>query len=301
MLKGTVTAGATNRPVGDDAKPGGPPSEHSDKITIFGGGSVSLRLAPWLQATAAIKFKPNGEVEVTGEIGLPKTLDIFDEKKVNKNIFSIEIDIPIIGFSVLGQHVGIFLNIGGGLDLDAGIGPGQLQDVALSVTYNPAHEEDTKVHGHAALHIPAHAGLRLSVHAALGAGIPIVDAKAGIELGGSLGIEGAAHADVDVDWTPKKGLVLDASASVYAEPKFKFDIVGYVLVEADLFIKTITLYEHKWNLASVEYGSGLRLGLKMPIHYEEGKPFNVSLSDIQFEVPHIDPMATLKGIFDKII
>jgi hypothetical protein len=301
MLAGSVTVGATNRPIGDDGKPGPPPKGHEDKITFFGGGSVTLRLAPWLQATAAIKFKPNGEVEVTGEIGLPKTLDIFDEKKVQKNIFSIGIDIPIIGFSVLGQHVGIFLNIGGGLDLDAGIGPGQLQDVNLSVTYNPAHEEDTKVHGHAALHIPAHAGLRLAVHAALGAGIPIVDAKAGIELGGSLGIEGAAHADVDVDWTPKKGLVLDASASIYAEPKFKFDIVGYVLVEADLFIKTITLYEHKWNLASVEYGSGLRLGLKLPIHYEEGKPFNVSLSDIQFEVPHIDPMATLKGIFDKII
>ncbi|HYM79376.1 MAG TPA: DUF4157 domain-containing protein [Candidatus Dormibacteraeota bacterium] len=301
MLKGSVTVGATNRPIDDSGKPGEAPPAKSDKITIYGGGSVTLRLAPWLQATAAIKFLPNGEVEVTGKIGLPSVLNIFDEKKLSKNIFKIGIDIPILGFSVLGHNVGIFLEIGGGLDLDAGIGPGQLQDVELSVTYNPAHEEDTLVHGHAALHIPAHAGLRLFVSAALGAGIPLVDAKAGIELGGSLGIEGALHAAVDVDWSPKKGLVLDANAEIYAEPKFKFDITGFVLVEVDLLFTTKTLYEKKWQLAAVEYGSGLRLGMKLPVHYEEGKPFNISLSDIQFEVPNIDAMATIKGLFNKII
>ena len=58
--------------------------------------------------------------------------------------------------------------IGGGLDLSAGIGPGQLQDLNLSVKYNPAHEEDTEIHGHSALHIPAHAGLRLKESAKLG-------------------------------------------------------------------------------------------------------------------------------------
>ena len=41
--------------------------------------------------------------------------------------------------------------------------------------------------------------------------------------------------------------------------------------------------------------------MKLPVHYEEGKPFNISLSDIQFEKPDIDPMATLKGLFDKIV
>ena len=300
MLKGSVTVGATNRPVDDTGKPGAAPAAKGDNIVIYGSGSVTLKLAPWLQATAAVKFKPNGEVEVTGKIGLPAAINLFDEKKVEQNIFKIGIDIPILGFSVLGQRVGIFLTIGGGLDLSAGIGPGQLQDLSLSVTYNPAHEEDTQVHGHAALHIPAHAGLRMSVHAALGAGIPIVSAQAGIELGGSLGVEGALDAGVDVDWSPKKGLVLDAKASISAEPKFKFDITGYVLVEADLLFTTITLYEKKWQLAAVEYGSGLRLGMKLPIHYEEGKPFNVSLSDIEFEKPKVDAMSVLKGLLDKI-
>ena len=293
MLKGSVTVGATNRPVDDSGKPGEAPAGKADKITVYGGGSVTLKLAPWLQATAAIKFKPNGEVEVMGKIGLPSVLDIFDEKKVEKNVFKIGIDIPIFP--------GIQLNVGGGLDLSAGIGPGQLQEVEVDVTYNPAHEDETNVHGHAALHIPAHAGLRLNVHAALGVGIPLAKVEGGIELGGSLGVEGALHAAVDIDWTPKKGLVLDASAEIYAEPKLKFDITGYVDVVVGVGWLSKTLWEKRWELAAVEYGSGLRFGLKLPIHYEEGKPFNVSLSDIQFEVPNIDAMSTLKGLFDKIV
>ena len=163
MLKGSVTVGATNRPVGDDGKPAGEAPPKADKISIYGGGTVSLKLAPWLQATAGIMLKPNGEVVVTGRIGLPSAIDLFPEKKFDKNIFKIGIDIPIVGVSVAGQHIGIFANITGGLDLAAGVGPGQLQDLALEVTYNPSNESETHVVGDAKLHIPANAGLRLFV------------------------------------------------------------------------------------------------------------------------------------------
>jgi hypothetical protein len=300
MLKGQITVAATNRPIGDDGKPSGPPPEKGEKITIFGGGSVTLRIAPWLQATAGIRLLPNGEIEVTGEIGLPAALELFKEKKFDKNIFKIGIDIPIVGVSVLGKRIGIFANITGGLDLSAGIGPGELNQLKLAVTYNPAHEEETKVSGDANLHIPAHAGLRFFVRGSLGIGIPIVSASAGLEIGAMLGLEGALDAGVHVDWSPSKGLDLTAQASVYVEPKFKFDITGFVLVEADLWIKTIELYSKRWELAAFEYGSGLRFGLKFPIHYVEGQPFDVSLSDIQFEVPQIEPGSLLKGLIKQI-
>ena len=43
MLKGSVTVGATNRPVGEDGKPAAePPSGKADKITIYGDGSATL-------------------------------------------------------------------------------------------------------------------------------------------------------------------------------------------------------------------------------------------------------------------
>ena len=300
MLKGSITVGATNRPVGDDSKPAGPPPDKGDKISIYGGGSVTLKLAPWLQATAAIKILQNAEIEVTGEIGLPSVLEIFPEKKLEKNIFTIGIDIPIVGVAVAGQRIGIFANISGGLDLSAGIGPGQLQQLKLTVTYNPSHEENTTVTGDASLHVPAHAGLRLFVRGSLGVGIPIVSASAGLEIGGSLGLEGALDAGVHVEWSPGKGLDLKAKAGIFVEPKLKFDITGFVLVEADLLLTTIEIYSKRWQLAAFEYGSGLRFGVAFPIHYQEGHPFDLSLDDVEFTVPKIDPGALLTGLIKKI-
>jgi hypothetical protein len=300
MLKGSVTVGATNRPVDADGRPTGPPADKSDKITIYGGGSVTLRLAPWLQGTAAIKLKPNGEIEVTGQIALPSSLDIVPGKDYSKNIFTIGIDIPIVGVAVAGQRIGIFANISGGLDLGAGIGPVQLQQLSLSVTYNPDHEDQTRVAGGAMLHVPAHAGLRLFVRGSIGVGIPIVSAQAGLEIGAQLGLEGALNAGVQVEWTPARGLKLDAAAELFAEPKLKFDLTGFVLVEADLFITTVELYSKRWQLAGFELGSGLRLGMKFPVHYEEGKPFEIALSDVQFQVPDINPSELLPNLLKQI-
>ena len=126
-------------------------------------------------------------------------------------------------------------------------------------------------------------------------------ASAGLEVGGQLGIEGALQANVDVMWTPLQGLTLTALAQIYAEPKLKFDISAFVLVELDLWLKTIELYSNRWELASFEYGSGLRLGAKFPIKYVEGQPFDISLSDIQFEVPDIEPKKLLSDLVGQII
>jgi hypothetical protein len=297
MLAGSLRLGATNRPVDEDGNPGEGPTP---ELRAFGGGSLTLTLAPWLAATASVALTPTGEVQVTGRIGLPSALEVFPERRFDRNIFSVNLDIPIVGVAVLGQRIGIFATIGGGMDLSAGFGPGELRDLHLEVTYNPDREADTLVSGAAEFHVPADAGLRLSIHGALGAGIPIVSASAGLEIGGTLGIAGAARAAVEVSWTPTQGLDLVAEAEIFAEPKFTFDITGYVLVEADLFLATVELYSKRWQLAQLEYGSGLRLGATFPIHYREGQPFDLSLDDIEIQKPDIDPMQLLTGLIDQI-
>ena len=298
MLAGSVLIGVTNRAVGEEGLLG---EEPTDRITAYGGGSVTVQIAPWLQGTVGVRLLPNGEIELSGAIGLPDTLEIFPEKRLDRNIFSISLDIPIIGFAVAGQRVGIFASIGGGLDLSAGIGPGQLQELGLGITYNPDHEDQTHVTGGAKLVIPAHAGLRLFVRGSLGAGIPIVSAELGLEVGGQLGLEGAVEAGVQVDWTPARGLVLDARGEIYVQPKFRFDLTGFAEVTADLFITEITLYEERWELAAFETGPDLRFGVSFPIHYEEGQPFDVSWNDVQFDVPDVNTMDLLGDLVDRII
>jgi hypothetical protein len=297
MLDGSVHLGVTNQAPGADGRPAGPPTDH---LTAFGGGEVTIRVAPWLQGQIGLQLQPNGEMVVTGEVGLPDHLDVFPEKSVDKSIFKIGVDIPIVGVSIAGQNIGIFATIRGGLDASAGFGPGQLRDLALKVTYNPDREADTRIEGSAAFHVPAHAGLKLYVQGALGAGIPVVDARAGLEVSGELGLAGAADASTNVSWSPGRGLVLDARGDIFVEPKFRFAITGFVEVTADLWIDTIDLYSKRWELAAFEYGSNLRFGVGFPIHYEEGKPFDIALDQVQFTYPNIDAGELLSGLVEHI-
>ena len=158
MLSGTVNIGATNRPVGDDGEPAGDPD---DTMRVYGGGSLTLTLTPWLQATAGVQFLPNGEIEVTGRIGLPDTVDIFDRKSIDRNLFTAPaIEIPIFAIPLGPRSIGLVARITGGLDFSAGFGPGQLRDLYADVTYNPDREEETTISGHGEFAIPADAGPR---------------------------------------------------------------------------------------------------------------------------------------------
>jgi hypothetical protein len=299
MLSGSLTVGLTNRPLDPHGQPSGTPRAGAP-LRPYGGGTLTAKIAPWLQGTVGVQLQADGSVQLMGEIALPQSIDLFNVMQVQKNLVNIGMDVPIVGVSVLGQRIGIFATIQGGLDASASVGPGQLRQLALRVQYNPEHEEQTQITGGAQLYVPAQAGLRLYVRGALGAGIPVVSAEAGLEVGGQLGVQGAVQAGVTVNWTPKKGLVIDAEASLSAEPMFTFDINGYVKVSADLFFDTITLYEKRWQLASFRYGSGLRVGVRAPIHYEQGKPFTFSLSDVQFDLPKIDPKQVLTDLVHKI-
>ena len=288
MLSGRVNAGVTNRSVSEDGQTLSETAEPDNPLIVYGGGSLSLQLAPWLQATAGVQFSPNGEITVTGEIGLPDELEIFARREINKSIFNIAVQAPIFP--------GIVAEIGGGLSATAGIGPGVIDQLRLGVTYNPDHEEDTHITGDAHLNIPANAGLRLSVRAGIGLGITGASATGGLDIGGTLGIEGAAEAGVHVDWTPATGLDIEAEVAVHAQPSFTFDIGGYVSVRALGF----SVYDERWEFASYTFGSDYRFGIRLPIHYREGEPFDISLDDVEFEVPDIDTNQLLRGLVARI-
>ena len=288
MLAGTVDVGVTNRTVGDDGQPSGEP-EPGAPLIVYGGGSATVQIAPWLQGTAGVRFAPDGEVTVSGEIGLPGQIEIFPRKQIDKDIFSIDIPIPIVP--------GIFAEIGGGLSARAGIGPGVIDQLQLGIEYNPAHEENTHVTGDGHVNVPADAGLRLAVHGGIGLGIPAASVSGGLEVGGELGIAGAAEAGVHVDWMPSQGLEIEAYGRLSAQPKFVFDVSGYVEVEALFF----TIYENRWQLASFEYGSDMTFGVNFPIHYREGEPFDISLDDVEFQTPEISVSDLLAGLVEQVV
>ncbi len=297
-LSGSVTVGVTNRSVGADGQPAGGPSE---SLTPFGGGSLTLKITDWLQGTAGVKLLPDGSLEVTGKIGIPSTVNIFEKKEIKKELFKAPtLEIPIFAIPIGSRSIGLVATIGGGLEGHASIGPGQLTEASVEVTYNPQHEENTKVTGTAKFRVPAEAGLRLYVRAGIGISAGIARVAGGVEIGGALGIEGAAEAGVTVNWTPTQGFKLDAEASLSVQPKFKFDVNAYIEAVLDLWVTELSK-EWKWNLYSFEWGPSFKFGVKFPVHYEEGKDFNISLDDVQFEKPDISVGDIAKGIGEKLL
>ena len=171
-----------------------------------------------------------------------------------------------------------------------------IDQLRIGIEYNPAREQDTHVTGDAHLNVPADAGLRLSVRAGIGLGITGASATGGLEIGGTLGITGAAEAGVHLDWMPSRGLEINANVGVHAQPSFRFDLSGYVSVRALGF----SVYDERFELASFEFGSDYRFGIRLPVHYVEGQPFDISLDDVEFEVPDIDTNQLLRGLVARV-
>ena len=288
MLSGQLSVGATNRAIGADGTPGGPPGAADAPIVVYGSGSATVRLAPWLQGTAGLRVAPDGELTVSGEIALPGSLEIFSRLEYDKRLFGMSTQIPIIP--------GVVAEVGGNLSANASVGPGALDRLGVRIEYNPAHEEDTHVTGQAHLDVPAQAGLRLGARAGIGLGITGASATGGLEIGGALGIAGAAEAGVRIDWMPSRGLEIEAAAALHAQPRFRFDVSGYVAVT----VLGASLYDERIELAAYELGSGLEFGVRFPVTYREGEAFDLSLDDLEFEVPEVDPAAMVRQLGERI-
>ena len=298
MLDGKLRLGVTNRAVDASGVPAGPAVP--DHMVVFGRGQLALQLTPWLIGTAIVEVRPNGTIAVAGRIGLPDHFTLFDRRELNRRIFSIGIDIPIVGIAVAGQRIGIFATVSGGLDLVAGIGPGQLLGTGITVTYDPDQEDATTLEGETHLAVPADAGLRLYIRGGVGAGIPLVSAEAGIELGAELGLAGQLTADAHLLWTRSAGLVFDAEAGLTVQPRFRFTADAYALVTIGIGWLSKDLVDEHWRLAAFEYGSDLRFGVFLPIHAEAGR-FDFSFDRVRFEYPSIDPGDIAKGAIRHVV
>ncbi|TDQ22713.1 eCIS core domain-containing protein [Tenacibaculum caenipelagi] len=285
MLSGTVNVGATNRAIGDDGEPTGEPD---DTMRVYGGGSLTLTLTSWLQATAGVNFLPNGEIEITGRIGLPDTVDIFDRQSVDRNLFNMPaIEIPIFAIPLGPRSIGVVARITGGLDFSAGFGPGQIRSLYADVVYNPDREDETTISGHGEFVIPADAGLTLRGDLGLGVSVGVASLTGGIEVAGSLGLEGEALAQVDVNWSPQSGLAIDALGRITVNPKFTFDINAFARASLDLWLLSIS-ETWRYNLASFSWGPDIQFGIEFPVNYREGEPFNMSFEDLRVIYPELD-------------
>jgi hypothetical protein len=265
----------------------------SEKHKISGGGELAYEIIPGLVAGVGIEIREDGTTKISGELKIPAQINLFPEKKIEKTIFSVSIQIPIFAIPLGTRSVGLVAEIGADLKARAGVGPGQIRQLKVKAAFDPAKEESKfEFSGGGELYVPAYAEIALGVHGGIGLSLAIASATGGIELVGALGLQGALSAMVQIAYQDSKFMV-DAVAELSAQPVLKFSINAYVKVDVILIGE---VYRKDWNLASKEWGSGLKIGMRFPVHYEFGKPFEISLSQVEFIVPDIDYKKAVKDL-----
>jgi Domain of unknown function (DUF4157) len=271
----------------------------SPALKLSGAGQLGYEIAPGLVAIVGLEIRENGTAKVSGELRLPDPIIIFPEKGIEKKLFGISIDIPIFGISVGASSVGVIANLAAALNARAGIGPGQIRHPKILASFDPANEAGAaSFQASAELFVPAYAEIALVLSGGIGVSLLIVKAIGGIQATGAAGLTGALLVPIELRYLSGK-FALDGAAELYAQPHLRFQLDAFVKVIVDLLLTTIEVYNKTWKLAAFEWGSDFKIGLRFPVHYVFGEPFNLSLDQVQFIAPQIDAKKIIKDLLPK--
>lgn len=272
--------------------------DNDEPLKVWGSGSVDFKAAPWLKATVGLTLGEDGSLTVAGKLGIPAPVELFPKKEYKKQILPLAApSIPIFGFAVAGVNVGVFLNIDGSLDFIASFGPGQLTEASVGITWSPDDEDATELDGKATFVIPAYAGLKLTVDAGLGVGAAVISAIGGLSVWGELGVQASAGLGVDLKWKPGLGIKLNGEAKADAEAVLKLGAGGFIKVVAKIIG---TIYEERFPAGEFTLGSGLKIGVTLPVSYEPDKSFELDFSKIDIRTPEISAGDLVDKIKDQL-
>ncbi len=264
----------------------------SEKGKISGGGELAYEVVPGVVAAIGVEIREDGTMKVSGEIRVPEKINLFEEKKIQKTLLKTGPP-PIPLFAIPVVNVGLVAKIEFAIEAAAGIGPGELRKVKVKATFDPSSKESPfEFAGGAEVYVPAFAELALKVYGGIGLGAAVATATGGIELTGALGLQGALTSGIQIAYKAGQ-LIADAFLDLSAQPVLKFKIKAVVKVDVIVYGEA---YRKEWDLAAKEWGSGLKLGVRVPVHYESGKPFQFSTDQIEFTYPKIDVEQAVKDL-----
>ena len=300
-LTGSAEFHLSNQAVDDASQPvPGPPL---DTFRVWGSGSASIAFGEYITATVGITFLENGEIEMQGTIALPPSIPLVAEERYEYDILDIpRVDFPIIGFTipVIGRNFGVFGFVRGGVDAEFVVGPVALVNSEVTVTYNPDHQEDMSITGGTTLEASASAEIGLSVTGGVGAGLGIVEATGEIGIRGGLGLALTGGGAIQIDWTPTRGLDLDATIFGEARPKFTIALIAEARVEVDALLWSGTLWDREWERELGAFGPDMFWRAELPATWSEEDGLDIDLDQLVLHRPDIDVPALAEDIFDAV-
>lgn len=308
IFSGNVTVGLTNRAVNPEGEVSGPaPADGTDgaagggagaqagALSIYGSGTVTARLTDWLQGGIGVRVRPSGDLRISGRIGIPQPVTVFDAypppDRATRTLFSMPtVSVPLVGLSVGSTVVGVALTINGRVTGHAQVGPGRLTQTELRIEdFDPAQPESLHVTGDAEFNVGAEAGVSAQLDAGVSLGAAVINATAGINVSASAALQASARPHVHLDWRAGTGLALHADLDASLSPRLAFDVNGFAEVTANAFVTTFSLWRKDWNLAHREIGSNLALRIHAPVDYfSDGRGVVFDPEQVRFDVPSLN-------------
>lgn len=229
-------------------------------LELGGGGSVTAQLMPRLSGTLQAEILPEGGVDISGTIEVTEPLELFPERRVDRELFRYSQNIPLwaILVAVIRVRAGV----------RAGIGPGVFRNIRVEGSYTVGAEEaDPSFTVSGEMFIPAFVEGYVAIGAGLGLDVLLGSLTGGIEAVGTAGLYGAISvvpelSYADGDWG------IEGTATLAAGARLKLGLNAWAEVEA----LWVTVWSNEWQLAEVVMPVGPDLGLQMRMSYTFGQP-----------------------------
>lgn len=266
-----------------------------DSLVVGGDGEVTAQIAPRLSGTLRATILEEGGIDVSGEIRVTEPLEMFPERRFERELLNVSQNIPLwaILVAVLRIRAGV----------RAGIGPGVFRDITVSGSYTIGQEGEPSFSITGEMFIPAFVEGYVGFGAGLGASVVLGSLTGGIEAMGTAGIYGAISVVPELAYE-NGDYSIEGVATMAAGARLKLSLNAWAEIEA----LWVTVWENTWELASVTMPVGPDLGLEARMNYTFGSPepptleFNSSDVDtdslIQDAMPEDGPPSA--GVRDEV-
>ena len=261
-----------------------------------GKGHIEYQFTANITAGADVELDEKEKLRVTGELTLQR-YELFKGYHDSKELFSLDLTIPIPGLSVAG--IGINAVIGGGVTAGYDFGPGVIEPLTFTAGFNPLENDpdlDLAVGGQ--VKIPVQASLTAKIHAGIQVSAVIAAVEGGIELAGTIILKGGLNAAFKARYHQRK---FEANLTPELDLKLllRLALTAYVLAQAGFgWLKVSTRKD--WTLMQKEIPTGARFFLSAPFGYSSDKGITLPTADqVTLKKPDIDAGALLGRLFSQ--
>jgi hypothetical protein len=259
-----------------------------------GKGHIDYQFTESITAGADVELDEKEKLRVTGELTI-KRYELFTGFHDSKELFSLDLTIPIPGLSVAG--VGINAVVGGGVTAGYDFGPGVIEPLTFTAGFNPLENDpdlDLAVGGQ--VKIPAQAYLTANIHAGIQVSVVVAKVEGGIQLNGTILLKGGLNATFKARYY-QKTFEAKLTPELNVELLLRLALTAYVLAQAGFgWFKVSTRKD--WKLLEKEIPTGVRFYLSAPFGYRSDKGVTLPTADqVTLKKPDINAGDLLGRLF----